>query len=206
MKKLRQVARQLDARLRADSPQLARDEKTRQESLVWRGLTMLSSGTLAPFFVPLFAAWTFALIYGVGLVRGDPNWIHLVLVIGVALVQYAFQLALVLLAQLLYMNYGWLCALARYAKRLFQQEFPAPDEPPSGALSQAYQECVEAQWERLQSMLERYRARATITLENDLASDERLYPENATRLMARGYLVGESEPVRLTVCARSINV
>ncbi len=214
MNKLRLVARQLDERLRAEWPQLAREEKSRQDGFAWRGLSALSSGAVAPFCIALYCAWNLTLAHVAGVFRGEPSWLHWALVVAVALAEYAFQLVLVLVAQFLYLNYGWLCALARYVHRLFQQEFPgAPDESAvvSGELSQAYLECVEAQWERLQSLLERYRGRATISLENDLAHDEALYGENETRLVKRGYVRSSCEqgyPVRLVVQshARKINV
>lgn len=206
MEKLRLIAQQLDTRLRADSPQIERDEKARQEGLVWRGLRVLSSGALAPFFVALFAAWNLTLVYTIGLVKSEPTWIHGLLVVGVALVEYAFQLTVVLLARLLYVNYGWLCAFARYIQCLFHKEFPLVmiDETAGEAeMPRAYQACVDAQWERLQPTLERYRDRVCISLENDLVGEEVLYRQNKDRLLKRGYKCSDSRsdgyPVRLTV-------
>jgi hypothetical protein len=94
------------------------------------------------------------------------------MVFGAALVQYAFQLALVLLAQLLYANYG--CVRSRATSNVyFSTKFRRATNRAAAASCRRPVRSLRAV--DCKSMLERCRARTVVSLENDLATVEIAY-------------------------------
>ncbi len=195
MEKLKQVVQQLNARV--DSIELAEDRRARQQSWVWRGLTLLHSD--CAIIVSLVVSMLTGLCLGHSLRMNswlaDPFPLELMFALTYAAVQGMGQLMTVHTLKFLYLHYTWLCAVVAALVALFQKEFPAApqpvkseaEQPPVSSVSQAHQTRVDAQWARLESLLERYRTNARIALCNDLATGELIYEENRAHLLALGY-------------------
>lgn len=192
------VRRGLDERLGLSG--FEEEARAKRETLVWHALGLLDAPALAPFQVFFLCGFYALLARATGLVRGDVSAVHWVMVLFLAVTQLLAQRALAMVLRFAYLNYTWFLALARYLLALYQREFPAVEpagEPsdekplvkaePGVQTSEAYQQRVEHQWQRLASLLERYATNKRIHLRNDLARCETLFPENKQRLARQGY-------------------
>ncbi len=181
MEKLRQVIKQLNARV--ETLELEKDREARQRTWFWYGLRVFDSevGFLSLLMMDLVS--TMVLCRLLDLDPASP--LHPVLFIMLVTGQFVLQMATLCAVKFVYLNYTYFIAVCAHLVALFHKEFPPVET--SDEVSEAYRERDEAQWEKLASLLERYKAHDRICLANDLANDESLRAANKARLLKQGY-------------------